>query len=107
MIIIPNVEKEDSCLNCPVWSLCWDNEPTEDISKDRCPIVDLAVGAIKAEPKHGRWLVVKVMDDEADFGETDGAECSACGYTTINEYWAKTYYHYCPNCGARMYEVEE
>ena len=38
MIIIPNVEKEDSCLNCPIWSLCWDSEPTEDISKDRCPI---------------------------------------------------------------------
>ena len=61
----------------------------------------------RAEPKHGQWLSIKVMDDEADFGETDGAECSACGYTTINDYWAKTYYHYCPNCGARMYEVEE
>ena len=62
---------------------------------------------VKADPiKHGQWLSVKVMDDEADFGETDGAECSACGYTTINEYWAKTYYHYCPNCGAKMDEVK-
>lgn len=57
--------------------------------------------------KHGQWLSVKVMDDEADFGETDGAECSVCGYSTNSEYWAKTYYHYCPNCGAKMDEVEE
>ena len=41
MILIPNVEKEDSCPNCPIWSLCWDEEPTEDISKDRCPIVEI------------------------------------------------------------------
>ena len=69
-----------------------------------CEVKEKIRNAIdKAEPvKHAQWLSIKVMDDEADFGETDGAECSACGYTTNNEYWAKTYYHYCPNCGADM-----
>lgn len=94
--------------------------------------IDMAVEALKAEPnsckywdgeshfcalrrpqaepvKHGRWLPVKIMDDEAEFGEVDGAQCSICDYTEHSEYWAKTYYHYCPNCGARMdlNEVEE
>ena len=43
-------------------------------------------------------------DDE---GETDGVECSVCGYTDINEYWAKTYYRFCPNCGAKMGEIKD
>lgn len=50
----------------------------------------------------GEWLAVKIIDDEADFGESDGAECSECGYTVSSYYWATTYYHYCPNCGAKM-----
>lgn len=65
-----------------------------------CPLKEV-------KPKHGQWLSIKVMDDEADFGETDGAECSVCGYTTNSEYWAKTYYHYCPNCGSRMDEESD
>lgn len=108
MIIIPNVEKEDSCLNCPIWSLCWDNKPTEDISKDRCPIVDLAVGVIKAEPiKHGRWI--KMSD-------TDGVywACSECGediprvahfnrdFDLFPHLESINKTNYCPNCGADM-----
>ncbi len=50
--------------------------------------------------RHGRWLDVLVVDD--DEGETDGVECSECGYTDINVYWAKTYHRFCPNCGAKM-----
>lgn len=60
---------------------------------------------VDAEPvRHGRWLDVLVADDES---ETDGVECSECGYTDINVYWAKTYHKYCPNCGAKMDEVKE
>lgn len=54
------------------------------------------------ESKVGKWLAVKIIDDEADFGETDGAECSECEYTVNSYYWATIYYHYCPNCGAKM-----
>lgn len=74
-----------------------------------CKVKEKVRNAIdNANPvKHGRWLPVKVMDDEADFGEVDGAECSVCGYTTNSEYWAKTYDKFCPNCGADMREVTE
>lgn len=54
--------------------------------------------------RHGRWLAVKGWDDE--IGELDSAECSVCHETQEDEYWAKTYYKYCPNCGAKMDEVD-
>lgn len=61
---------------------------------------------VDAEPvRHGRWLDVLVVDD--DEGETDGVECSVCGYTDINVYWAKTYHRFCPNCGAKMGEIKD
>jgi NADH pyrophosphatase NudC (nudix superfamily) len=63
------------------------------------------VPTVDTEPRHGRWLDVLVADD--DEGETDGVECSVCGYTDINVYWAKTYHRFCPNCGAKMDEVED
>lgn len=55
---------------------------------------------------HGRWLSVKLVD-EADFEEVDGAECSVCGGTFSSEYWAKTFFKYCPYCGNPLDEVEE
>lgn len=70
----------------------------------RYHVLSWAIRAMNAEPvRHGRWLDVLVADDE---GETDGVECSECGYTDINVYWAKTYHRFCPNCGAKMDEVE-
>lgn len=59
------------------------------------------VPTVEAEPvKHGEWLAVKGWDDE--IGELDNAECSVCHEIQESEYWAKTYYKYCPNCGAKM-----
>lgn len=57
--------------------------------------------------KHGQWEAVKLLDDEADFGEIDGVECSVCGGTYHSEYWAKTYFKFCPYCGAKMDGVSE
>ena len=96
MIIIPNVNKENSCFDCPVWSLCWDSKPTEDICKDRCPIV---------EPKQGYWIWDK---------ENDKMYCSKCGYETDN--WGVHQEsdpiewqlpNYCESCGADMRERRE
>ena len=56
--------------------------------------------------KRGRWLAVKLLDDEADFGEVDGAQCSECGGAYDSGYWAKTYFEYCPYCGAKMDDEE-
>lgn len=38
--------------------------------------------------------------------------CSKCGYASgdvmyIDPLWHYTHYRYCPNCGARMTEIEE
>ena len=90
MIIIPNVDKENSCLDCPVWSLCWDNKPTEDICKDRCPIV---------EPKHGRWI--EHHEPFSWMGYTTWT-CSECNYEVGYEKDIKNTTNYCPNCGATM-----
>ena len=58
-----------------------------------------AISSLKNN-RHGHWLAVKGWDD--DLGELDSAECSVCHETQESEYWAKTYYKYCPNCGADM-----
>ena len=75
----------------------WNN--AIDTIIENAPTVD-------SEPVvHGRWLDVLMVDD--DEGETDGVECSVCGYTDINVYWAKTYHRFCPNCGAKMGEIKD
>lgn len=93
MIIIPNVNKENSCLDCPIWSLCWDDKPTEDICKDRCPIIELK--------EHGHWIWDK---------ENDKMYCSKCGYETddwgVNQAVEWQFPNYCANCGIKMDEVE-
>ena len=59
-------------------------------------------------PKHGRWMP-HPEEDEWDV-------CSVCGIGTkrrehgfdASGEWKTEYsYHYCPNCGAKMDEVEE
>lgn len=57
---------------------------------------------IEAEPiKHGRWIVLHgVLAGDDIYG--DMGECSNCGLHLRNYEW-----NYCPNCGARMDEVEE
>ena len=56
--------------------------------------LNLAIEALEAEPKHGRWI---------DVGK--GYECSECGIVRAKGATGK--YFYCPNCGLRMDEVEE
>lgn len=58
--------------------------------------------ALKAEPtKHGRWIVLHgVLAGDDIYG--DMGKCSNCGLHLRNYEW-----NYCPNCGAKMDEVEE
>ena len=49
--------------------------------------------------KHGRWI----LDDEYD----DLWRCSECGYEFVTEGTDIPTYFYCPNCGARIDEVEK
>jgi len=58
-----------------------------------------------AEVKHGRWVLETKVFPYIDPRWT----CSECGEeTTETTGWGtRPRYNYCPNCGARMDEVEE
>ena len=67
--------------------------------KEGCEIYH-AIKALEAEPKHGLWIKddIKLGDDYAAV-----LVCSECD--KIN--WGMVKLNYCPNCGAKMDEVEE
>lgn len=52
--------------------------------------------------RHGEWEQVEVVDYDGISMNDDAARCTVCGHVEQSVYWARTYYHYCPNCGARM-----
>ena len=61
--------------------------------------VNMAIEALKAEPvRHGRWINHLCED-----GATDGIFCSQCDYEIDRD----SRPNYCPNCGAKMQEVED
>lgn len=83
----------------------WNDAPSAQHVSAMFDCEDAIRALPSAQPEYGRWLPVKLLDDEADFGEVDGVQCSVCGDTFDNEYWAKTYFKYCPYCGTSMDEV--
>lgn len=55
------------------------------------------------EVVHGEWNQIEIIDDDSGDGVNDDAsQCSVCGDVFDSYYWAKTYFNYCPNCGAKM-----
>lgn len=63
----------------------------------------MAIEALSADVLQGEWLQREIIDDDMECGVNDDAtECSVCGYVFDSHYWAKTYFNYCPNCGAKM-----
>lgn len=60
---------------------------------------------LEADPtKHGRWIVCDDLYKTIDGRVFDGyRECSACG--EMYPYFPE--HNYCPNCGAKMDEVEK
>ena len=70
--------------------------------KDYKSIVEENERLKKDQRPEGEWESIKKIDDDAEYGEIDAAQCSICKHTEDSEYWAKTYYNFCPNCGARM-----
>lgn len=61
----------------------------------------MAIEALKAEPKHGKWIVYEMHTTQ--YGKV-GFECSVCGvpYKLEHRLGADVGWHYCPNCGAKM-----
>ena len=63
-----------------------------EAKKDFDTIIDLQ-STIEAEPKHGHWI-------DKQNGRWIYAECSRC--KTVHDVKS----NYCPNCGAKMDEVD-
>lgn len=67
--------------------------PNFDVKSSHAKALLATAPTVKAEPtKHGRWKGAGMGD----------YMCSLC-----NTIVSGNRYHYCPNCGARMDEVEE
>ena len=69
--------------------------PNGDIA---IPLIDIEhAPTIEQERKTGKWIIytVSMLDGE-------DCKCSECGKTSCAPYW-----HYCPNCGAKMEGVEQ
>lgn len=62
------------------------------------PVFNVVLDFQAKTPKHGHWI-------EVDTQCIDETKCSNCG---VVEYFDKGWkrFNYCPNCGAKMDEVE-
>ena len=68
----------------------------KDSAEDAREFYNIAISALRAEPrKHGRWI----LNRQGNWA------CSLCGNDPYHDNMKNM--HYCPNCGATMYEVEE
>lgn len=71
----------------------------EEVINDICLGIDSAPTINPV--KQGRWI----HDGKRFESGVDWMHCSECGNT--DAFGAKSMYHYCPNCGARMMEEED
>ena len=70
-------------------------------SVEEAEIASMIGNATTIDPvKHGRWIEHK-WAEEYDEKLISNYECSEC------ESWEREMTNYCPNCGAKMDEVEE
>lgn len=76
-----------------------DAVPLEDYKSMESTVNKLTQALANSE-KHGHWLF---------YEEPDGyyhSECSECGQWCDEDVFLKGKWHYCPNCGAKMDEVD-
>jgi len=74
------------------------DEVFRDIAENRLPVwIDELQTYDVQEVRHGRWTI------EAGVGKY----CSYCGFDIGNDLDFMEYIQFCPNCGAKMDEVEE
>lgn len=82
-------------------------EVFERTKGDVCELIDHAPTIDAVPVRHGEWEQVEVIDYDGISMNDDAARCTVCGHVEQSVYWARTYYHYCPNCGAIMDGKEE
>lgn len=69
---------------------------------DACRIVDIIPDADVIKVRHGHWINLKIS-----ISGNSSAECSLCGAVVHDSISNSKAIIYCPNCGAKMSEVEE
>lgn len=80
-------------------------EQIEEYCRKRCLVV--VDGALFNEMK-SRWSAEPIKHGHWVFTPTTGRyRCSACGKEDKIIPWGRPPFAYCPNCGAKMDEVEE
>lgn len=90
----------------------------QPLAYGRTDIFELIDGVPTVEPKHGRWSIEDIITYERSYGGTlyePIYKCSCCGRVTESYVRGDEpimpedadFPDYCPNCGARMDEVEE
>ena len=69
--------------------------PAQTYFNRAADMIDLLPAADVEPVRHGRW--------KGESGLFQG-ECLVCGYMTFDKTadWARKYWKYCPNCGAKM-----
>lgn len=97
--IEPPYELDEWCTDCSEY----------DQERNCCPrynrVIRAAVEEAKANftPKQGRWIRHVLKNANTPWGY----DCSECDEWFVISYDTAERYNYCPNCGAKMDEVEE
>lgn len=80
-----------------------DAVPIEDYKSMERTVNKLTKAITEDHMKHGHWIEVQRIHEK---DHTAICECSLCG-DTVWVYDGQRAWNYCPNCGAKMDEVED
>lgn len=93
----------DDCQDCP------ENKDGECMTQSHCfEVKQLAIKALKQEPKTGHWIM-PVQDDGMSDPIYYQVRCSKCGFDLDPQTWHMELHQYgadkyCPKCGAKLVE---
>ena len=97
-----NVKYEFHGMNMDIYKDFSPSEEYKMTEYEKGVLHGIIVGRRSVESKHGRWINKFVCSNNHI-----GLWCSECGKLFYNIPTEDGEYNYCPNCGARMDEVEE
>lgn len=99
-------------LNSTCGRVCQYSKKQRSVMCSSCPLGSAldVLDELPTAERRGKWIERHhaYSDEEMPIEEWQSARCSVCGkYHTTPYLYYFNEYKYCPNCGARMDEVEE